>query len=645
MAGVNTWMRTQRKKLLAILCAVIMFTWVIGGALDRLFTPAPVPSGTIFGEEVSGDDIDRTRRALALLARTSQTRDAETMTALAWETHLLAREARDMGLAVSDSEVAAALRSLFSDREGRFDRRAYESTLPRFGLRPSDFEETLRDYFVGRKVMTEILWSVPLTTEEAWRWWSRQNARAKVRYAHIDARRLAPHVDEPTAEEIEEQYEVGKDLLPEDAPNGAGYLQKQKVKIEYIRVDPDAYRETVEVTDEEIAAYYEDNIDQYVLPEADEDEDADAPTESAEDGEDAIGAGETPENEAQAGKTPGDEDEAEEDTEPSYRPLEAVREEIEEELRGEKAREKAERVMAEVAREIARQRDVPFGSTAEPVADFKSIAEKLGLAYDETDWFTEDEVHDLLPGATEIRRNAFQNNRAVVHEPRTGIQTDRGIVAYQVTDTELAEAAPLGEVRERVVHDVRLNKAILAAHSIAAEAAEKDTFDETVEDINARVAKMAPEQPKANAAEATEDEDEADEEEPIVMVGESNYFGRPFEHQGQYFAMERVDIGRPGGNKGVVAAEAFRLRRGEVGVSVQREGADLGAYALEMVDIMRPDKEAYLEVAERERPQILTEKREAVIETWKSDLIRRAAPSQGVRRALAALEQWPISAE
>lgn len=629
MAGVNTWMRTQRKKLLAVLCAVIMFTWVIGGALDQLFSQRPIPGGTVFGEEVSGREFEQMLRALALLVQTEQRPDEERWRGLAWETILLSREARRAGLSVSEDEVSAILQGIFSDRVGVFDPQAYQATLSRFGLSPSEFENALKDYLLGRKAQTNVRLGVPLTTEEAWRWWSHQNARARVRYAYIDAERLVPHVEEPTEAEILEQYGAGKDIFPEEAPNRAGYRQRQKVKIEYILIDPDDYLDKVEVTEEDIEEYYEANKEDYLLPD-DEDED---PGEADADEEDG--------DVAEEGEEPQEADE--EEAAPAYRPLEVVRVEIAETLRQEKARQKAESVRAEVAREIYRQRDVPFGSTLEPVADLEQIARDFDLPYERTRWFTANELRDILPGANKVREQAFQNTRAVVNEPRTDVESDKGLVVYQVVDTELARPAPLDEVRDKVIEHVRLNKAILAASAIATEALEKDSFEEMVAAVEEAVAQLTGKD--VSAEEAPEDDalDDPGEDTPIVMVGESNYFGRPLEYQGQYFVMDYVDIGKPQGNKGPIAAAAFRLRHGEADVAVMREGAAAGAYIIKLVDMHRPGKEAYLEVAQYERARILAEKREAAMETWMTDLIRRARPSQRVRQALAALDRWPIA--
>ena len=157
MAGINTWMRTQQKKLLVIVCAVIMFTWVIGGAISTLVVGHRIPSGRIFGQTVSGNDLQRTLNGLRMLVRSEAVRDEETMLGLAWETHLLAHEARRMGLAMSDAEMNSARASLFGSVDGMFDRNAYEAALGRSGISVSDFETTLREFLLGRKLINEIM--------------------------------------------------------------------------------------------------------------------------------------------------------------------------------------------------------------------------------------------------------------------------------------------------------------------------------------------------------------------------------------------------------------------------------------------------------------------------------------------------------
>lgn len=743
MAGINTWMRTKQKTLLVIVCAVIMFTWVIGGAISTLVVGHRIPSGRIFGESVSGHDLERTLNGLRLLVRPETVRDDEMMLGLAWETHLLAHEARRMGLSVSDSEMQAARASMFGGADGSFDREAYQSVLMRSGVTVSDFEATLRDFMLGRKLLAEMQQSVPLGFSEAWRMWSHNNAARRVKYAFVEAYELLPFVDEPTEGEIRDQYEAGRFLFPEDAPNYAGYRRKQRVKIEYIPIDPKEYEDKVEVSEESVRAHYEANREEYRFPEDEAEPEKDVEEPPSEDAEaehaDAADENDEPEEGAEAEQggaaepgegepgeaegpadgeaAVGDEDadgEADAETadedereKPKYRPLETVRDEIVKELRRRKAREKAEEVRRTVVAEINRQTDVPFGSTAEPVADFKGIAEKLGLPYRTTDWFAEENLQRVFPGVADLSRHVFRNTASVVHEPRWDVEYSGGLLVYQVVDTVLAAPAPLDEIRDKVAEDVRLNKAILAAAEIAADAvaAAGGDFDAAVAEMRSRVRDMlasaakpaehgpAPDvdgetEPAAGQGEAPDDDkdeaaaggdepvedapvevaiegDEAVEDVPheaaaegddapedaaerlaaeVVVVGESQYFSRPFEFRDQVFAFN-TGIGEPGTNKGRVAKDAFQLDEGDLGVSLQREGEDVGAYVLKVLHVRRPDKEEFRAIADRETPRLLAEKRQAFLETWKSDLIQRAQPTRVPARYLAALGHWPIKPE
>lgn len=694
MAGINTWMRAQQKKMLVIVCAVIMFTWVIGGAISTLVVGHRIPSGRIFGKAVSGHDLERTLNGLRLLVRSEAVRDEETLLGLAWETHLLAHEARRMGLSVSDSEMHAARASLFGSVDGTLDGGAYQAALSRFGISVSDFEVTLRDYLLGRKLITETLHAVPIGFSEAWRMWSHMNASMLVKYAFVDAYELMPYVAEPTGREIQEQYEAGRFLFPEDAPNRAGYRRPQKVKIEYIPIDPKEYEDKVEVSEESIKAYYEENREQYRFPddEAEEQEEPEQEAEEIADGEqgeadEPVEAAEPAGEEGDDAPDGADAQDGEEEAapKPRYRPLEAVRDEILAELRRSKAREKAAEIRRQVVAEIHRQTDVPFGSTAEPVADFKEIAEKLELPHKTTDWFTEDGLQSVFPRAADLGEHVFRNTAAVVHQPRWDVEYAGGLLVYQVADTVLAAPAPLDEIREQVAQDVRLNKAILAAAEIGAEAvaAAGDDFDAAVAEMRSRVKDLlasaaeppvvAPPAPapaeggdgepdaeegeaaddaQADAAAEADDAPDAPTDDDwaerlaaeIVVVGESNYFTRPFEFRGQHFGFN-TGIGEPGANMGRVAKDAFQLDEGALGMSLLRDGDQVGTYVLKVEHIRRPGKEEFQQVAERETPRILAEKRQAFLETWKSDLIQRAQPTRAAARYLAALGHWPVSPE
>ena len=636
MASLTHWMRTQQKKFLAIICAVIMFTWVIGGAIGRLVTPSRVPGGELFGRSVSGEDVALYMKCVAIIAGRWLPRDPKAVNATAWQTLLLARAAREVGLDVANEQVDAKLKELFPAANGTVDMQAYRTTLSHGNTSPVDFERVVRDYVAGQELMKMAFLSPLMSEEEAWRWWSRQNAEATVRYAFLNARKLKPYAT-VTEAQIESQYEAYRDKFPDETPNSVGYKRPQRIRVEYILIETEPLMKKVKVSKKEIEEYYNKHKDKYrVLEKKDEKKDADK--------KDKKGA---------AGKKP------EKPEAPVYKKLAEVAKEIEESLKREKAREMAGALNKKAMEEIGRQRDIPLGSTADPIAVLEEIAKKLGVTYKTTDWFTKKGVAKALPGVSKLNEDAFDGTKRAVNEPHDGIEGDKGLIIYQVKDTVLSGPPPLKDVREKVEEDARLVQAALLAERIVKKAILKKTFDAAVADIRAQVKALEVKagKEKADAADKTgkktakadakkpEAEKKGEEKsEEILQVGGTRPFRRPRFGQGMAYGFIVDDKGGFH-NWPLVAGEAFTLRAGRMGAvpATGQFGGEVGAFAVSLTDMEYPTKAQYLKEGKEQYPRLLQDKRQQVFQVWRADLIRRAAPTAGAAQALRALG-WPAGA-
>ena len=662
--ALTRWMRTHQKKMLAVLCALIMVIWSVEGPLSQLLVGSPAVGGSVFGESVSGWTLNRLMKGLQIIAPQSVGNDRNKLYGLAWETVMLAREAERRGLVVSDEEVESYRNGWFSQGQGAFDGEAYVRMLGRYGVTVSDFEVALKEYILGRKALMDVQMATVMSTPEAWRWWSWTNSRAKIRYAFVDAKQLEPLVDPPTKDEIASQYETGKLKFADEAPNGAGYRKREKIKMEYLLVDVAALEKDIAVTEEEAQKRYDANKESYRLPETEKKTDekaapetpkAEEPKADATEAKPADKPADEPADKAAAEKA-AEKPAEKKDEGPKYRPFAEVREQIEKEIRREKARAAAEEIRKKAAAEIDRLRDVPFGSTVEPIVDFKKLAATMKLKYRETDWFGAEDLPRILPGSDatrKIRQYAFRNTESVKYQPRYDAEADEGLVIYQVTDVQLAAPAPLDEVRDKVIADVKRNKAVTLAANIVDSAVAKqgkNGFDAVLAEIKAKVdalaAKAAPAEEKKTAeakpagADDAQKTAEAKPAEPKrVVVGESGFFRRPMNFRGQMFSLDK-GVAVAGGNDAGLADAAFALKFKTPGVYLEPSGGAPGAYALEVVDMERPGPSEYAAAGQAQYPRLVYDKSRAEFAMWQADLVSRAKPSNTARKGLASLEMW-----
>ena len=198
----------------------------------------------------------------------------------------LAHEAEAMGVSVGDEEVARQIRTTtgFTGADGNFDRVGYEVALQQAGFTAAEFEETVREDISRSLLQTGIIGglTMPDTFTEimvAYQTETRSFTLARVTEADLSTGPVAP-----TEEDLAAYYEE----------NGQRFERPEMREITYAWITPDMILDTVEVSEDALRALYSERIDQYVQPERRLLERLVFPTqEEAEAARAAIDAGET----------------------------------------------------------------------------------------------------------------------------------------------------------------------------------------------------------------------------------------------------------------------------------------------------------------------------------------------------------------
>lgn len=254
----GSWML---KVILGIIALVFVF-WGFGrqGA-DKL-----VEIATVNGEAITKDEFDRQYEDLKEEYRRSlgQNFNEEIIEALKLKDQaleslikkrLLLEEAQKLHFEVTDEELdAIIIRMPTFQKNGRFDENTYSRVLRFHRLTPEAFKTMQREAILIEKLRVFITSSAKVSEKEAREWYCWENAEVNIdvvqfnpgKYANIGA----------TIEEEKSFYDNHKNT----------YKIEPKIKVQFIRIRPDAYRSDTDISDEMVQEYYESNPQEFDTP-------------------------------------------------------------------------------------------------------------------------------------------------------------------------------------------------------------------------------------------------------------------------------------------------------------------------------------------------------------------------------------------
>ncbi|MGE4299203.1 MAG: SurA N-terminal domain-containing protein [Desulfovibrionaceae bacterium] len=167
---------------------------------------------------------------------------------------LIEQEAGRLGVAVSPAEVFKTISRLpaFRGEGGAFDRTLYERVLATQGLTPAKFETDMRRDMLLAKMQKYVSVPADVTEAEARGVFDFAREELKVNYLPFAWEELARSLN-ATDEQIQAFYEQ----------NAAQFSLPPRVAINYIRFTPAELAKTVAVSPEEIKAFYDQNGERY----------------------------------------------------------------------------------------------------------------------------------------------------------------------------------------------------------------------------------------------------------------------------------------------------------------------------------------------------------------------------------------------
>ena len=448
--AATSWFRRNQKKLLGILVVFLMVIWGIGPAAEFII---PKPAiGEILGEEITQEQFsDTATRWARIFFRDSE----EPVAKMVWRQMTFFIQAEQMGVFVTKEELAQEVHNFFPvDPRAFADKNGYRRMLgSAFHLTERQFEKTIKEYLLTRKLQYLLRNSVKITRDEAFQRYIKENEKVKIKYAALNARDFVSQV-KVEEDEIKSFYDKHSNAFPNVEEGIWGYREPEKVKIEYVMARNDAAEKQISITDEAMRNYYEEKKDLMFRKEA-EGKDSDETSVS------------------------------------EFKPFEEVKEQIISNLSFKEKDTRINKQIADADEEIYEMID------KEAFISFPELAEKYGLAYviptnrnNGTNYFAKDELKEVMIDLPQFPQQVFDRD---INDPSPPLNSLNGKLIFRVIEKIDPRIPPYEEVREKVARDLSYEKALAEAEKLAEKCLEKinqTSFEEGIRFIEDEAGKI-----------------------------------------------------------------------------------------------------------------------------------------------------------
>ena len=226
--------------------------------------PIQGPGGTagiIFGKEISWNRFEEERVPLQQRFETQFAGvPAEFLRTLivqsTWDRLIILEEAKRTRLRVDDTELAASIRTLPDfQQDGRFVPALYHSLLRASGLSPQTFEARIRKDLLAQQLIRSVRNAVTVSDEELLAAYHKAHDMLRASMVLMETASFQESVAAAiTDEDLQTYYDERTDVfrLPE------------QLMFEYAVASRDDLAKTIELTDEEVRAFYDEHPAQFV---------------------------------------------------------------------------------------------------------------------------------------------------------------------------------------------------------------------------------------------------------------------------------------------------------------------------------------------------------------------------------------------
>ena len=251
-----------------LIVAFISIPFALWGIQSYLGVQANPAAAKVNGEEISQRDLqqqvrevrDRLRSQLGASYRPDMFDDAmlrERALDQMIDARVLGETAEAWKMRIGDEHVRTYIRTIPSfQNNGQFDVNAYNIAVRNQGMSQRGFEESLRKDLVMNQMRYGVQGSAFVTNREVDTLISLRDQEREVAYFTIPAASFESSI-QLSDDELRQYYEA----------NSKEYVVPERVKVEYLILDPDVLSASVEVSDTVLRDYYEQHQDEFQVPE------------------------------------------------------------------------------------------------------------------------------------------------------------------------------------------------------------------------------------------------------------------------------------------------------------------------------------------------------------------------------------------
>ncbi|WDI41274.1 hypothetical protein [Bremerella sp. P1] len=187
------------------------------------------------------------------------------------------KKAEELGMVVDDQSVRDFMRESSGGRLSDYDYNAILTSVTGGegrGLNYDYFFEMLREVLTAQKLQALVFRDGRVVTpSSAWVAYRNMNRTISTEMFPVSAKDFMDQVGSPSSAQIEELFNKYKHQPANPAMNQIGFMQMDKISLAYVKGDINDFVEAAkaEITDEQVAQYYEENKDSFrkpVLPSA-----------------------------------------------------------------------------------------------------------------------------------------------------------------------------------------------------------------------------------------------------------------------------------------------------------------------------------------------------------------------------------------
>jgi len=376
MAGPLNWFRKNQKLLLGVFGVLLIFTFTIslGSGVDPIVDyfsgggGSMTPSNPVVVSWKQGkmkrSDFSNLRRGRvlmnnflsAVLMRTEERGGQPQTFALPSATNdeslmrlvVLSREAENQQLLVDDDLALDYLQRLSGGTILKNELGQLLQTVTQGQLADRQVLALLKRELLAQKLVAMARsGTTPATPVASWDFFNRLERQLSAEMVPIAVDDFVDDVEDPSESDVKAFYEKYKDRFSSPMDPDPGFKQRKKIAFQFVQANYEAFLKTAEedVTDDDIAKFYEDNQDEFMLEEQDEEEgladekesddtneneeEAETDQQESDDKSESAGEDETDEKESDDTNESAGEDEADDEQESGESDLDATEEEAE----------------------------------------------------------------------------------------------------------------------------------------------------------------------------------------------------------------------------------------------------------------------------------------------------------------------------